>query len=512
MAADKTIKALINHMEDSIGSFQKGIPSIQQGLVDSLVDELRGLQTQQGKILNSVQNLKLIGNIKNKLERLIISEGYKDSVKDFVKAYDAVESLQLQYFAAFAQKFKPKEVLGIIKRQAVDKTLNDLLGQGLQSNVVDAIGDILNVNVTSGGSYASLNDQLLKSVKGTKDTEGILERYSKTITTDSINQYSAQYHETIAADLGLNWGRYVGSNITTTREFCELLTKKEWVHRTELPEIVKGHIDGHSCKLNKQGLPLGMIPGTDANNFKIRRGGYNCGHQFFWVPDSAVPNDIKDEFENAGTKSLVTQRIKQTNKAALEGLKKRGVEFPVEVLKHMDPDITIINETQPGSFYKPADNSLTIGGGDRAKNEYYQKKIVYHEGGHAIHFNKKIITFNHVDPDFKKFYTGLQKEIKGHESEIDRLLWDKGYANANDTTLTEQIGILHDTLGGLTQGKYGAGHSLAYYQTGNFSLMEVFAHSMTLARIDNEFIDLHPALKKIAGLMKEYGLKILESE
>jgi hypothetical protein len=164
----------------------------------------------------------------------------------------------------------------------------------LEVNVVDRLQKIVLDNTTTGGSYASLNDQLRQSVVGTDDADGILQRYSKVITTDAINQYSAQYHETIAADLGLNWLRYVGSNITTTREFCERLTEKEWVHKSELPEIIKGKINGVQCKLSKStGLPLGMIPGTDEKNFKIRRGGYQCGHQAYWVPDSSVPDMIK---------------------------------------------------------------------------------------------------------------------------------------------------------------------------------------------------------------------------
>jgi hypothetical protein len=297
MAADKTIKALIKHMEDSVDSFQKGVPEIQKGVLDSLIDQLKDLETQGGKILNSVKNLKLINGLKNKMERLIISEGYKDNVKQYIEAFGVVESLQQQYFADFNYKFKPTKTLPIIKEMAVDKTLNDLLGQGLQSNVIDRLHAILNDNVTTGGSYASLNEQLRSTIVGGEENEGILQRYSKTITVDSINQYSAQYHEALAQDLKFNWGRYIGSNLTTTREFCILLEKKEWAHRTELPAIIRGEIDGHQCKLSKSTkLPLGMIPGTNVDNFKIRRGGYNCGHQWFWTPDSAVPENIKMRF------------------------------------------------------------------------------------------------------------------------------------------------------------------------------------------------------------------------
>lgn len=293
MAADKQIKQIIDTMESAIEAFQKGIPAIQKKAFSSILDELKDLETNSGRLLNSVQNLKKIGQLRNKLEKLIIGEGYTESVKKFIEAFDIVEGLQANYFAAFNQKFKPSKTLPIIKQLSVDRTINGLLGQGLQAAIVDRVGDILIQSTTSGGSYASLTEQLREHLTKT-DTDGSLERHTRTITTDALNQYAAQYQETVAQDLNLNWGRYIGSNLATTREFCELLTKKEWVHRSELATIVKGNIDGHACKLSKStGLPLGMVPGTDASNFKIRRGGYNCGHQFFWTPDSAVPAEVK---------------------------------------------------------------------------------------------------------------------------------------------------------------------------------------------------------------------------
>ena len=320
MAADKLIKDILGQIDKSIVKFQEGIPGIQKGMFDGIMEQLKDLSVQNGRVLNSVQNLKLILAVKNKLERLILSEGYKDSVKDFIKAYDVLDGSHLQYFAQFNQKFKPGKTLPFIRDMAVDKTLNDLLSQGLQSNVIDKIGAVLTNNITTGGSYASLTEQLRNAILTNDTGEGILEKYTRTITTDAINQYSAQYHDALAQDLNLNWGRFIGSNITTTREFCEWLTKKEWVHRSELPEILRGNIDGHQCKLNKQKLPLGMIPGTTVDNFKIRRGGYNCGHQLFWVADSSVPEHVKAR--------LGKPVIIQTEK------------------KNIPPVVTVINSTQ----------------------------------------------------------------------------------------------------------------------------------------------------------------------
>lgn len=320
MAADKTIRQIIKTMEDAIEGFQKGIPAIQKKAFNAILDELKELETDRGRLLNSVQNLKKIGQLKNKLERFIIDQGYTESVKKFVEAFNIVEGLQVNYFAAFNQKFKPSKTLPIIKQLSIDKTINGLLGQGLQAAIVDRVGDIIIQSATSGGSYASLTEQLREHLTKT-ETDGSLERHTRTITTDALNQFAAQYQDTVAQDLELNWGRYVGSNITTTREFCELLSEKEWVHRKELPEIVKGNIDGHSCKLSKStGLPLGMIPGTDASNFKIRRGGYNCGHQFFWVPDAAVPENVR---KNIGkpAKQKINYDIEVLNKNGFERIK-----------------------------------------------------------------------------------------------------------------------------------------------------------------------------------------------
>ncbi len=291
---DKSIDEILSTIDDAINSFQDKIPGLQKIVFEELQPLIKELKIKDGKILNNLENLKKIGEIKNKLEKIMVNSDYKKSVEKFIGSFDDISKLNQSYFSQFNDKFKPKKTLPLIKMLSVEATINDLVGQGLSANVTDKIAQILQQNIITGGSYASMQEQLRNHILTNETGEGSLERYTKQITTDAINQYNAQYHDAIAQDLNFNWGRYVGSNLTTTREFCELLTEKQWVNKKDLPEIIKGHIDGHDCKLSKStGLPLGMIPGTTAENFKIRRGGYNCGHQFFWVPDSAVPDNIR---------------------------------------------------------------------------------------------------------------------------------------------------------------------------------------------------------------------------
>jgi hypothetical protein len=296
---EQSIKDILSTIDSAIANFQDAIPDIQKMVYDELQPLIKQLQIKNGKLLNNLENLKLIGTLKNKLEKIIISGEYKKSVQSFIDSFSAVSNLNNDYFAQFNKKYKPKNTLPIIKQLAVESTINDLIGQGLNSNIIAPIQKILQQNITTGGSYANFQDVLRNHILSNETGEGNLQRYTKQITTDAINQYNAQYGETIAQDLQFNWGRYVGSNITTTREFCTYLTAKQWVHKTELAEIIKGNIDGHECKISKTtNLPIGLIADTNADNFKVRRGGYNCGHQFFWLPDSSVPPDMINKFDN----------------------------------------------------------------------------------------------------------------------------------------------------------------------------------------------------------------------
>lgn len=291
------VNDILNTIADAVAGFQKGVPGTQQIIYEELLPIVKKLDVKNGKLLNNINNLKLIMGIKNKLQKIIVNNEYKKNVNDFIDAFHAVGDLNNQYFSSFNDKFKPTNTLPVIRQMAIEQTINDLVGQGLSSSVVDPIHSILKQNITTGGSYAQFTEELRNHILTNDTGDGSLEKYSKQITVDAIHQYNAQYQDTIAQDLQFKWGQYVGSLLTTSREFCVLLTEKRWVHISELPVIIAGNIDGKKCQVSKKTkLPLGMIEGTNAGNFKIRRGGYNCGHQFFWVPDSSVPKALLDKF------------------------------------------------------------------------------------------------------------------------------------------------------------------------------------------------------------------------
>lgn len=296
-------KDILTKIDESISKMNKRIPSIQKDIYDSLQDDLRKLELQGDKIKATVKNLSLINSIKNKLNRIILTDEYKAEVKEFAKSFIEITGLQNNYWRGIESAFKPKPLLQAIKEQAITDTVSKLTEAGIGANIADPIADILRTNITTGGSYKELTKQLRENLVNTQ-TPGTLEKYVGQITTDAVNQYSNQYTQIVSNDLGYEWFKYDNTDILTTRPFCDAMTDRPYFHISEVPSLLRAegltYVNKKTGKrepvmiYEKTGLPSGMIPGTDASNFFIRRGGYRCGHSIRPVNERQVPQSDKD--------------------------------------------------------------------------------------------------------------------------------------------------------------------------------------------------------------------------
>jgi hypothetical protein len=225
------------------------------------------------------------------MNRIILNDEYKGEIKEFTKAFNTVYKLQFEYWKSIESTFTPRPLLKAVRNQAIADTVNQLTTQGITANVTDNIIGILRTNITAGGSYADMAEQLRQSLTNTPESKGILDRYVKTITNDSINQFNRQYTQIVSNDLGYEWYRYMNTDIDTTRCFCDKMTDKDYFHISEVPTILKGM----GCPIYKKTeLPYGMIAGTNAENFFIRAGGWNCGHSIQPVAERQVPVAVRE--------------------------------------------------------------------------------------------------------------------------------------------------------------------------------------------------------------------------
>jgi hypothetical protein len=175
---------ILKTVEKAIDKFNGKIPAIQRDMLAAIEEELRRLDLSDGKIKPTVKNLSILTSIRNKINRVILTDDYKGQVKEFASAFNDVYKLQNEYWKQAESTFKPRALLKEIKNQAVEDTVGKLLESGIDVNLGEPITDILRQNITGGGSYRSLTEQMREFLTNTKKSPGGLEKYARQMTTD----------------------------------------------------------------------------------------------------------------------------------------------------------------------------------------------------------------------------------------------------------------------------------------------------------------------------------------
>ena len=302
---DVIIRQITDLIQARIDAWNTRMPKLQEDAYKVVLELTADLETSNGQIKPSVKNIKTIAKIKAELDKTIFDKKYSDDLDAMISDMKQISELQRAYFTATVGKFKVPSVLEQLQGLAQDSVLEQLGQDAISANFTGPIKDILVKNVTTGGSRADFVEQVREFMLNTDTGDGRLVKYTKQIVTDSLNQFSANYNATLTDDLGLVWYKYDGSLKDTSRPFCDALiaAKKScmpYIHVSQLEEIVNGNICGEQVPIyDKTGLPAGMIPGTNASNFRVNRGGYNCNHQLYPVSAAVVPKELRDQFKNA---------------------------------------------------------------------------------------------------------------------------------------------------------------------------------------------------------------------
>lgn len=358
------VKAINGAIED----FNQGVPATQKSMLNAILVELKNLDLDSaGNIKTSVQNLKVIGKIKGDLNNLVVTDRYLTDVQGFVDSIISVSQLQNDYWQSIESTFSPGPLLNEIKSQAITDTVNVLTENGIAANISDALQAIMQTSVSSGGSYADLTDQLRTALTDQEGNPGLLSKYARTYTTDALNTFAAQYNQTISDDLGYEWFAYQGSDIETTRPFCDAMTDFTFFSRDEIPSLLAAENLYYTNKKTgkrelvpiypKTGLPQGMKAETTPANFQTLRGGWNCGHQIRPVPASAVPTYIKNRDQIPGIMAKAKEGGPQLDELGNKYAKEYGGTVTPLNYKSYD-SITRKTRDELGGDYKQIKDSV----------------------------------------------------------------------------------------------------------------------------------------------------------
>lgn len=262
----------------AISRYDKALIRVQEELYNNLLLHLKDLELDaEGYIKQSGANRKVLRLAQEEFDRTISRSAYKSALENYIRIIPEINSLNSLYFSSIESAFTPnKNFLKSLQTQTI-KNLNDLILQdGLRSQVKIPLNQILEQNISTGGTYSGMLEQVKNFVRGTEN-EGQLLRHARTFTTDALFNYSRSFMEAVTADLKLDWYVFSGGVVDRTREFCEERTGK-YFHRKEIESWADLEWKGKR-------------QGTTKSSIFIFLGGYSCRHELIPVSKTVVPEE-----------------------------------------------------------------------------------------------------------------------------------------------------------------------------------------------------------------------------
>jgi hypothetical protein len=299
MTEQKNIDLVEDIISERTDRFISKVEAAQSGIfnrVSALVKELE--LDADGKIKKTAKNVKILARIRQNVEREILTDGYKTEVAGVTKQFEAIKGLNDQYYGALVESFNPnRQIYKAYIDDAVRVTTESLAGSGIYTSIAEPVKEIVRQSVFGGDTFSNLIDQLRIELKGVPgERVGSLERYTGQIVNDALSQFDRTYNQQVSADLGLEWIRYAGSAIKTSRPFCEKY-HNQYFHVKEFAEMGK---DGGKGPEGDSVNRAGFIKGTNGENIFRYGGGYNCRHVIRYVTIERVPKEVIERARKAG--------------------------------------------------------------------------------------------------------------------------------------------------------------------------------------------------------------------
>lgn len=257
----------------AISQYEKATDKATLQILEEIQDLLGDLKKQGQLFARSKENLQIINKLNARIQAIVEGSGYYSGVSALLGEYAATGTLINAYFKVSFKDFNPANATyKQLTNFYIEKTANeiaDVVNGDLVADIKKILRDSVENGINSVRSKALLKEYLVDNQK--------LLKYTKTIATDSLNQYAANYTLGIAEDLDLEHYFYRGTKIETTRAFCNVRAGKYFTKK-EIQEWASLNWDGKKA-------------GTNKDNIFVMRGGWSCRHMF--IPVSKAVYDAR---------------------------------------------------------------------------------------------------------------------------------------------------------------------------------------------------------------------------
>ena len=282
-AVREIVEEKIGRLSSVPDAFETQIERVQRASLRAVLDALDTLDTKDGLIVLSERNLLRVEQLTELIKEILTGPEYQSAVRSLMGEFDAQAALTFAYFDEVTDKLTVPRITQAILAERKKLTVATLLELSDQ-RISGPLREVISNAVIGGSKRADLLDAVRLLVVGDDKTDGRLLSASRQIVSDSFASADAAVTMEVTRQTGLEWFLYTGGLLDTTRPFCKARVNK-FFHITEVQKW-------------PQDDWAGKIPGTDAQNIFITRGGYNCQHALLPVSEFAVPTADRARIKN----------------------------------------------------------------------------------------------------------------------------------------------------------------------------------------------------------------------
>lgn len=210
-------------VDDIPAEFISAMETAQASLYAELLDYIKGLTTQGGKIVDLEANLQMAFRLRDQIRTWLRRHGYYQSVTDFGKQYEELLKIAREYYRALdlSGTFTSRDLESLSQIRKSD--INFLLQN--DERVINITYNNLTSAIYRNKSWKDLAEDLRKLHTDTilpdgRHLNGLLKRYSATYAQTAFAAFDRKIQNVKSAQLGLDHYLFSGAPLKDSRDFC----------------------------------------------------------------------------------------------------------------------------------------------------------------------------------------------------------------------------------------------------------------------------------------------------
>lgn len=263
----------LNNLHRYPDQLESTVDSQQKKLLREINTLMKDLELDGGNIIVSEANIAKINAIIEGMKDVFFDASYIDALKEFASGFEAQAVLTRELIEMGIGEIPATALFQQVLEASRLEAISRFTETALTEVYFDPVQKQLFTSITTGASFSDTINSLQVLTVGDETVDGLIHTYAKTWARTSYAQADATYTTTISREMGVEWYKYAGSVIESSREFCDTRHNK-YYHVAEVESW------------GELGNWAGKIKGTNSSTIFANRGGWNCRHSL--VPYSAI--------------------------------------------------------------------------------------------------------------------------------------------------------------------------------------------------------------------------------